>query len=99
MMELYILEEKEPVLIKDRLLWARFFENTESRIVAYTTIEDIRISTVFLGTDHRFGDGPPLLFETLVFDGELDGEMDRYSTWEEAEKGHDEMVKRVKETL
>ena len=43
-------------------------------------------------------DRPPLLFETMVFDGpkgrnEID--MQRYSTWDEAERGHIEMVKRV----
>lgn len=53
------------------------------------------VSTVFLGLDHQYGDGPPLLFETMVFGGPLDHEMNRYSTWNEAEKGHQEMVERV----
>jgi hypothetical protein len=46
------------------------------------------VSTVFLGIDHNFGNGPPLLFETMVFGGEYDGYCKRYSTWEEAEGGH-----------
>jgi hypothetical protein len=37
--------------------------------------------------------GPPLIFETMVFGGSKDGEMDRYSTKEEAEKGHEAMVR------
>lgn len=58
--------------------------------------QPIYISTVFLGLDHSFGSGPPLLFETMVFGGPLDQEMDRYTTWEEAEIGHKVMVEGVK---
>lgn len=56
------------------------------------------VSTVFLGLDHNFSmRGEPLIFETMVFRsrenlGEID--MARYSTWEEAEKGHKRMVKK-----
>jgi len=31
----------------------------------------------------------------MVFGGEHDGDIDRYSTWEEAEKGHQEMCEVV----
>ncbi len=58
--------------------------------------EPVRISTVFLGIDHCFGDGEPQLFETMIFGGKLDQEMWRYSTWEQAAKGHQEAVERVK---
>jgi hypothetical protein len=50
------------------------------------------VSTVWLGMDHRCGEGPPIIFETLVFpskDGPLieeDGE--RYETESEAQAGH-----------
>lgn len=54
------------------------------------------VSTVFLGLDHRFGQGEPLVFETMVFGGPLDQEQERYSTWDEAEAGHKAMVERVK---
>lgn len=57
--------------------------------------KEYRISTVFLGLDHSFSeDAEPLLFETLIFDGEFDGEMERYSTWDEAVEGHAKMIKR-----
>lgn len=59
------------------------------------TLNGWRVSTVFLGLDHQWGDGPPLLFETMIFrDGdvpdvaELNEWQDRYSTWAEAEAGH-----------
>ena len=51
---------------------------------------------VFLGLDHQYGEGPPVLFETMVFGGELDQEQVRYHTWEEAAAGHAAMVERVK---
>lgn len=90
----YILEGKN-VIRADFMTWAKWFE-TADRNVAKTMVRDIRVSTVFLGLDHQFVDGPPMIFETLVFGGSLDQEMDRYSTWDDAEKGHDAMVERVK---
>lgn len=55
------------------------------------------VSTVFLGLDHGWGEGPPILFETMVFGGPLDQEMERYCTWDEAVAGHERWVQRVKE--
>jgi hypothetical protein len=45
-------------------------------------------STVFIGLDHNWGEGPPLVFETMIFGGEFDQYQYRYSTWAEAEAGH-----------
>ena len=45
------------------------------------------VSTVWLGLDHAHGDGPPILFETMVF-GEgswVDQDCQRYSTLLEAQ--------------
>jgi hypothetical protein len=51
-----------------------------------------RVSTVFLGLDHRFGslEGPPILFETMIFcdNKAVDQYQTRCSTWEEAEQQH-----------
>ena len=41
--------------------------------IALDYVGKIKISTVFIGIDHQFlKSGPPLLFETMVFGGELD---------------------------
>lgn len=88
----YILDNKCAVECNDILKWGMWFEKAD-RHVAKTEKEDIQVSTVFLGIDHSFGDGPPLLFETMIFGGEHDGDQWRYSTWEEAEKGHMEACK------
>lgn len=102
MSDKYILEGKTAVLCSDLVTWARWFEeNRSKRVVAKTELPDkgSTVSTVFLGLDHAYGEGDPQIFETLVFDGKLEGEMNRYSTWDEAEAGHKAMVERVKATL
>lgn len=92
----YILRDKTVVPEPDLLTWGRWLE-TADRQVANTLVGDVRVSTVFLGLDHSFGDDrPPILFETMVFGGSLEDEMDRYATWDEAEKGHAAMVEKVK---
>lgn len=76
--------------------WARILQ-PENQQVAADKIGNVTVSTVWLGLNHRFGEGPPLIFETLVFEGPLDGEMERYSTEAEALEGHAQMVNRVRE--
>ena len=63
-----------------------FFRSNE-RIVGLDTTDKVKISTVFLGLDHGFS-GTPLWFETMIFGGAHDGYQERYTTWEEAETGH-----------
>jgi hypothetical protein len=81
-----------------------FLMDNDKRRIAIDTIEasygSVTVSTVFLPIDHRvLGDGPPLVFESLVFGGPLSDEMQRYSSWEEAEAGHAELLQRVKATF
>lgn len=90
----YVLDGHNAVPEPDLIKWAMQFEKAD-RHVAKTETPKGNVSTVFLGLDHSFGSGPPLLFETMVFDGKLDGEQDRYSTWDEAIAGHKRMVERV----
>jgi hypothetical protein len=79
------------------LEWALWFGANDRR-VAWDKFDGVEVSTVFLGLDHRFGDGPPLIFETMIFGGQLDEETERYSTWDEAVAGHKKMVERVRES-
>ena len=87
-----------PLANEDMLLWAADYETLANRVVAQTHIDpEIRVSTVFLGLDHNFLDeGPPILFETMVFGGPIDGEQWRCSTWEEAEAQHEVAVWLIK---
>jgi hypothetical protein len=94
----YILDhERRPVPVDDVLTWGRWLEQVENLHVADERVGEVRVSTVFLGLDHRHdGQGPPLLFETLIFGGPLNGEMWRYSTWDDAEAGHAMAVKKAR---
>lgn len=92
----YILDGKQPVKAKTMGQWVKWFEGAD-RAVRKTDLPGCVVSTVFLGLDHSFVGGEPLLFETMVFDGPLDGEQDRCSTWEQAEAMHEAMCRRVRE--
>lgn len=92
----YILIGQTPVPEPDLLKWALWFEeDPDKRIVQQTKIGCTMVSTVFLGLDHGLlFDGPPLLFETMVFVGK-DGRgiyQERCSTWLEAEAQHAQAV-------
>lgn len=71
--------------------------------VCQEKIEGYFISTVFLGINHGWGNGPPLLFETMIFDQNVEPNKcwqeiytDRYSTFQQAEAGHIEAVEWLK---
>jgi len=93
MSDWYVLDEnKKPVKV-GLLEGAKAME--KSRSVAQTDVDngEISVSTVFLGLDHSFGYGPPVLFETMIFGGPEDGYQERYTTWDEAVEGHKKAVK------
>ncbi len=95
----YILVDREPVKCDDLLEWGRWMEEGD-RHVALTKLENVHVSTVFLGLDHSFsfaGRSRPVLFETMIFGGEHDQEQWRYCTWDEAAAGHAEALALAKE--
>lgn len=107
--------------------WTMLFEMRESyRIVKQEYIGNYWISTVWLGLNHNYGFGPPLIFETMVFNHSMprpprfpeteygtdefdqwledypeqtsasDLDCERYATEEQATKGHEAMVEKVR---
>jgi hypothetical protein len=99
----YILDANNNVVDvgDDVMTWGRWFEHADNRIVGYTEItSECCVSTVFLGLDHRFfDDGPPLIFETIIFGGPLDEEQWRYSSYNDAETGHKAAVRKAREAI
>lgn len=92
----YILDAQGiPVAEPDLLTWAQWYE-TADRSLMETKCGAVRVSTVFMGLDHGFGSVEPILWETMVFGGPLDGEEERYSTREDALEGHERMYRRVR---
>jgi len=93
----YFLEGRKIVRTSDVNEFGRCIENIAGRTVQKTRIGVAEVSTVFVGIDHNFSSsGPPLLFETMIFGGEHDEYQERYSTWEEAEEGHERAVAKAR---
>lgn len=94
----YILDSnRNPIGEPNLSKWAKWFE-TGDRIVRQEMVGESKVSTVFLGMDHAFGGGPPVLWETMVFGGELNGEQIRCTgNLEQAEAMHRTMVERVRD--
>lgn len=83
--------------------WAREFNRSEEtfedggRRVGLDDLGNVRVSTVFLGLNHQWNpNGPPLIFETMIFGGPHDDYMERYTTIEEARAGHAKAVELAK---
>lgn len=98
-MNSYRLVNKIPVLI-DNIHEINFLQ--EDRVVVQEKIEGYLISTVFLGFDHAFNGGDPLLFETMIFkdDGSFqDLYGSRCSTWDSAEKMHEKAKEWLREKI
>ena len=101
MLDKYILNENgEPVIEHDILKWAAWLEPALSAGgtgVILQEIDDVKVSTIFLSIDNNFFGTPPILWETMVFGGPLEGRMDRCSgSREQAMAMHARMVARVK---
>jgi hypothetical protein len=95
----YFNRQGEPMTAAE---WGSALNDKSQQRVAETVVNGYWISTVWLGRNHRFGDGPPLIFETMAFPCDESGtvtswseaDSDRYSTEEEALAGHAAMVEK-----
>jgi hypothetical protein len=76
--------------------WVRVWGPAEDRRVGNDHIGDVDISTVWIGLDHQCGDGPPLIFETMVFGGPYNEYTERYTTEAQARRGHKRIVARLR---
>lgn len=56
MTEFYVLKDRVAELATI-MEWAKMFEDQKARIVAQEQIGDAFVSTIFLGLNHRWGDG------------------------------------------
>jgi hypothetical protein len=92
----YMLSGRDVVPVDALLEWARWYE-TADRQIALDALSGSTVSTVFLGLDfNHLRNGPPLVFETMIFGGLLDGFQCRYSTYAQALGGHAHALAEVK---
>jgi hypothetical protein len=101
----YILNEKgEPIVEPDLFTWGQWMEDQQKiagRIVLVEYVGISRVSTVFLGLDHGFGENrSPIVWETMVFGGPLNDEQVRCAgSREQAMARHAQMVERVQKAI
>jgi hypothetical protein len=96
----YVLDADNHLVPVDMWTWAMWLEGANRHVADTGITSQVRVSTVFIGLDHRiFGDGPPLVFETMIFGGPLDQEQWRYSSWDDAETGHKAAVRKAREAI
>jgi hypothetical protein len=84
--------------------WETWTSLRGEKILGCTSVANLNgenvaeVSTVWLGLNHQWGDGPPLIFETMVFGAAelgLDQWCERYSTKAQAVAGHERVVTMV----
>ncbi len=76
--------------------WALLFEMRKYRVVKHSrTLYGELLSTVWLGLEHGYDNGRPLLFETMLFAPESEGDERiqlRYTNEEDARERHYEIL-------
>ena len=95
-MKFYLLDgDKKPYNVTLEESY-KLYDNPEMKITKQEYIGDILVSTVFLGIDHSFGKSEiPVLWETMVFGGLYNEFTQRYTSHEEALKGHSEIINMI----
>lgn len=103
----YLLDENHEVVSAkslglDFVQWAtRQYGETDNHValdeITQPSGSTVRVSTVFLGMNHNHGltEGPPLVFETMIFGHDTARVMDRYTSYAEAQAGHAKIVKGI----
>lgn len=91
----YVLRDGKPVeaSLAELTLWLQC--GAKGRQVGDDILSDgTRISTVFLWIDHAFRKfGSPVLWETMIFGGPHDQYQERYTSREDAIKGHEKALR------
>lgn len=111
MSEWYILDGRDVKPVGDYLEFYRWRDERAKELgqerptatirIGADDVNDVHVSTVFLGMNHAWGDEPPLVFETMTFDHRAEKVCDewqwRYSTLDAAEAGHAAIVAAIRD--
>lgn len=87
----FILDDATGVPVPTHALeWGLWLESHPTRrVVGSVMLGRVHVSTVFLGLDHQYrADGPPVLWETMIFGGFFDGLQRRYTSAAQARTWH-----------
>lgn len=97
----FILRDGEVIEEPDYSTWFAWFESAykDVELIAESRLGASTVSTRFLALSMTLDqDSPPMVFETTVNGGWLDNRRERFSSLEEATAGHENWVRRVKES-
>jgi len=89
-------EDNNPIECSMREYTKWLDKNPTKKAVRQEEIGKSYVSTVFLGLDHGYKQGIPVLYETMIFGGKHDQYQERYTSLEDAVKGHKVAVELVK---
>ncbi|MEH2157295.1 hypothetical protein [Nostoc sp.] len=102
MLNYYKLEGQTPVAVDSFIEWSLWIMSA-STTVMINELKDSIISTRFVGIDLNPGsynsESKPMVFETLVMGGAMDGKRNFYPTWDEAIQGHLKICTQVFKSL
>lgn len=98
MSEMYVLDNRGEVVAEpDLIKWGAWMASPHARRIAWSEIGEWTVSTVFLGINHSFGHGPPVLWETMVFGPKpWDQPQWRYTSREAAVSHHDQVAEHIR---
>jgi hypothetical protein len=91
----YFDRDGTPITMQE---WAWLFDDADYKRVARGELRfaadgaTVNVSTVWIGLNHNWADGPPHIFETMIFGGPHDTRFWRWSSEEDARAGHDAVV-------
>lgn len=93
----YILAGREvlQVTLVEYIRWLE--DHVEEKFLCFDPIKrNVEVSTVFLGLDHSLGRmEKPILFETMIFGGKRHGFARRYTDFDDAIQGHQQVVREL----
>lgn len=87
----YYDKQGQPISMDE---YFRLWPDEDYKRIGADQVGDTWVSTVWLGSDHGYGDLQ--IFETMCFGGKFDQDMVRYGTLEEAQQGHQTIVYALK---
>lgn len=91
----YILKYKKPILATSDEYTKWYKKNPKQRIIKQEIVNNHKISTVFLGLDHRYNEDVSILWETMIFGKNYEDYQERYSSHKDAVIGHKKAAKIV----
>jgi hypothetical protein len=96
-MSWYILTtDNKPIAVSVTKASEWMENNPEKKAVKQDHIDDIFVSTVFLGLDHSWDNQGLILWETMIFGGINDQYQERYNSYEDALEGHQRAIDLIK---